>query len=392
MRDIVKKKYCTGCKACYNACPKDAINIVIDEEGFWYPKINIDKCISCHLCSKVCPSLKVLKKPSQIADIKVYAAYSLKEETRIKSTSGGIFFELASNVIDNGGYVVGAVYDENHHVKHHIASDKEELIKLRQSKYVQSDSCNIYEKTKLLLEEDNLVMFCGTPCQIAAITCFLGKGYEKLILCDFICRGVASPKVYEAYLEMLRIRYKSKIKQITFKNKTYGWNRFSTLVEFENGEEYIQDRYHDLYIVGYLQTNLFCRPSCYQCKYKEIPHVSDITLADFWGISKTRPHLDQEKGTSLVLINSEKGKKLFEKIKVNLISESCSLEEAINGDDSMLNSIEKNHSRKKFYKDLNKLPFEDLIEKYSKINTFSYAFSKIKSLARRVYSAGDKVE
>ena len=366
MSDIVKKKYCTGCKACYNICPKDAIEMKTDKEGFWYPKVKAEKCISCDLCNKVCPSINSCKNPESSIRPEVYAAYSLNEETRIKSTSGGLFSELANQVIENKGYVIGAVYNERHHVEHYIAKSKEELIKLRQSKYVQSDTGNVYKEIKKLLDKDNLILFCGTPCQIAGLTCFLGKKYEKLILCDFICRGIASPKVYEAYLEMQRNKYKSPIKQVMFKNKTYGWSKLSILITFENGEEYLQTGQQDLYVNGYVQNSFFFRPTCFHCKYKELPRLSDITLADFWGIGKTRPHLDQDKGTSLVFINSTKGKKLFEAIEEDLTFEACTFEEAINGDVSIFDSVERNPRRRKFYVDLDKLPFDKLMEKYSK--------------------------
>jgi coenzyme F420-reducing hydrogenase beta subunit len=352
--------------ACYNICPKNAIEMKADEEGFWYPKIHRDKCIDCHLCRNACPSINNCKNSESSISPKVYAAYSLNEETRIKSTSGGLFSELASLVLDHQGYVAGAIYNEKHQVEHYIAKTKEELIKLRQSKYVQSDMGSVYKEIKNLLQADKLVLFCGTPCQNAGLTCFLGEKYEKLILCDFICRGNASPKAYEAYLEMQRNKYKSQIKQVNFKNKTYGWSKCSILVTFENGEEYLETGDKDPYVSGYINTDYFFRPSCFNCKYKKLPRVSDITLADFWGIGKTRPYLDQDKGTSLVLINSDKGRKLLEEIKERLTIEECSFEEAINGDGSIFDSVKKSSKRKKFYVDLDAMSFDKLMEKYSK--------------------------
>jgi len=202
------------------------------------------------------------------------------------------------------------------------------------------------------------VLFCGTPCQNAGLFRFLGKDYERLVLCDFICRGVNSPMVYESYLKMLEGRYGSRIEVVKFKDKTYGWNNFSTLVRFTNGRRYLEDRFSDPYMIGYLRHNAYLRPSCYDCKFKIVPHLADITLGDFWGIAKTRPHLDEDKGTSIIMINSEKGREVFERIKPGIQWEECTLREVSDGNQCLTQSVAKSDQRDEFFAELRNRGFE----------------------------------
>lgn len=364
MIDDLEKDKCTGCSACYCACPSEAIEMKADEEGFWHPEIDREMCTDCDICSDVCPVINKLQRSSNFSPPQVFAAWSLDENVRLTSTSGGFFTELAKAVIVRQGYVVGARYNERHLVEHCIVSDVEGLSYLKQSKYIQSDVGRSYEKIKDLLESGNDVLFCGTPCQAAGLHSFLGREYEKLILCDFICRGVNSPKVYMKYLAMLQNRYRSAVKKITFKYKGYGWNRFSTLVEFEDGRHYIKDRYHDPYMLGYIEHNYYMRPSCHNCQFKRLPRLSDISMGDFWGIAETRPHLDADKGTSLIFINSEKGKRFFELVKPALFFEECTFNEASSGNACIFESPPANLLRASFFRDLNSMPFDRLIRLY----------------------------
>jgi acetyltransferase-like isoleucine patch superfamily enzyme/coenzyme F420-reducing hydrogenase beta subunit len=364
--DSLQKNSCTGCYACYNACPKECITMEADSEGFVYPKIDKAVCINCGVCSKACPAISPLTIETNKKIPDVYAAWSLDDDIRINSTSGGIFSELALSVLDEGGYVCGARYDDNHKIEHYIISKKEELTIIRQSKYAQSHVGNIYRNIKELLISRKTVLFCGTPCECGGLLNFLIKKYGNLIVCDFVCRGSNSPKVYAKFLEALEQRYQSKISKVWFKNKTYGWNRFSTKVDFENGQSYLEDRDHDLYIVGYIKYNLYMRPCCANCKYKELPRISDITLADFWGVSLSDNSLDIEKGTSLIMINSENGCSLFERIKERIFFERKTFDEALKGNPSILKSATMNDKRDHFMEKIDVMPIDILIKQYCK--------------------------
>lgn len=320
MIEIKNKVDCCGCNACGDICPTNAITFKNDIEGFWYPEVNTDKCINCHLCEKTCPMLHKADSVIRFDVPKVYAAYSKDEEIRIDSTSGGIFSVLGQNQYNKGSYVGGAVYNEDHTVSQIINNEPSSLGKLRSSKYLQSNATNVYKKIKKLLSEQKRVLFCGTPCQIQALYRFLGnRDYDNLVTIDFICRGVNSPKVFLSYMKMLETQFGAKANRIKFKAKEWGWHRFSMRVNFENGKEYCKDRYHDLFFIGYLQSGNFARPSCYDCPFKGFPQKSDITLADFWGIENIDPTMDQDKGTSLVMVNSKKGEQLFNEIKNDIV-------------------------------------------------------------------------
>lgn len=357
----LEKKQCTGCYACYNKCPLKCITMEPDMEGFFYPIIQKEKCTHCGACSRVCPSIHLVGGNENRESPEIYAAWSLDDEIRLNSTSGGIFSEIAMQVLNNGGYICGAQYGKNHHIKHNIINTKEGLIQIRQSKYAQSDIGDRFIQIRNLLLEQKTVMFCGTPCECAGLKNYLGKSYDNLIIIDFICRGVNSPKVYERYLCYLEEKFESKITKVWFKNKTYGWNRFSTRVEFANGQIYLKDRDHDLFILGYIRHNLYMRPSCATCHYKQFPRVSDVTLADFWGVRLTDQSQDIEKGTSLVMLHSSKGDTLFENIQSNIFYEKKCLEDALGGNPSIVVSPVMNSKRDWFFKNLDCFSFEELM-------------------------------
>ena len=362
MIDQLKKHSCTGCNACYNICPQDAISMVPDDDGFWHPVIQYEKCNQCDLCSIKCPVISGLDSDNFTSPL-VYAAWNNDEAIRLSSTSGGIFTALASYIIGIGGYVVGVKYNEDFTVAHCIVNNLQGIEKLKQSKYVQSNIGLIYRELKNLLFSGKIVLFCGTPCQNAGLLIFLGEKHQNLFLCDFICRGVISSKVYKKYIDMLEDKYHSKIKCIQFKNKSYGWNRFSTLVEFQNGKKYIRDRYSDLYMLGYLEHNLYLRPSCHHCSYKKLPRIADISLGDFWGISKTRPSLDDDKGTSVMIINSIKGHQLFNSIENNIYSEERELNEVIRENGCLFKSVPVGKYRDDFFRNLSRMKFDIALKK-----------------------------
>lgn len=360
MIHIQRRQDCCGCNACGDICPQDAVLFNTDIEGFWYPEIDVTRCTNCGLCEKICP---ILNNPRghlvRYETPLVYAAYNTDEEIRIDSTSGGIFSALADNVFAAGGYVGGAVYNEDHTVKHIVTNDKNLLPELRSSKYLQSGAIGLYNAIHKLLLEGRQVLVCGTPCQIAALHNVIKTDCENLITCDFICLGVNSPKVFLSYMNMLEKQYNAKATKIKFKAKKWGWHNFSLRVNFANGKEYCKDRWHDLFFIGYLQKGNFMRPSCYECRFKGFPQASDITLADFWGIEKVDPGMDNDRGTSLIMVHSEKGKKFFESLEDKVVAKQYTLEQAAAGNPAM-NSSRKpaGNDRDAFFSALDQEPFE----------------------------------
>lgn len=385
MIQIKDKTKCCGCNACGDICNHDAITFKTDIEGFWYPEVNTKKCTDCGLCEKVCP---IINKANitRFNIPKVFAAYNKDEEVRIDSTSGGLHSALANIMYDNNAYVCGAVYNEDHTVSHITSPDPQMLPRIRSSKYLQSSMLEQYKEIRSLLRKGEKVFYCGTPCQVHALHNFLGKDYPGLVTCDFICRGVNSPKVFLSYMDMLEKQYGAKATEIKFKNKKWGWHNFSMRVNFSNGMEYCKDRWNDLFFIGYLQSGNFARPSCYECLFKGFPQKSDITLADFWGIEKIDSSMDQDKGTSLVLINSEKGMKLFETVKNRVIWKEFTMEDARKGNpamDSSLTTISKD--REAFFSAIDKYPFDKVASKFFPLPTFSNkAKKKLKWLLKAV--------
>lgn len=364
MINKISKAECTGCSACVNICPKTCIEMNADSEGFDYPIINIDKCIECTLCEKVCPIISETNNGERFNEPLLYAGWSKNDFIRYDSTSGGIFSELANEVLRKGGYVCGAIYDDEWYVTHYISNKSEDITKIRSSKYLQSSMGDIMKRIKTLLIKGEKVLICGTPCQIEGLYSFLGKEYNNLITCDFICRGVNSPKIFNMYVKYLEETYKAKITEIKFKDKTKGWHRFSTRIEFDNGKRYVKDRYTDSYMRGYLMHSGFMRPSCYDCPTKGLPRVADLSLADFWGIEKINPNLDNDTGTSMILVNSQKGKELFEDINKYIDFEQRNLNEITAGNQFFDASVIRTVTRDKIFSDVDKMTYKELSDKY----------------------------
>lgn len=365
MINITNKVDCCGCNACGDICGKHAISFVTDNEGFWYPEVNRELCVDCGLCDKVCPIQNKANHVERYAEPNVFAAYAKDETIRLDSTSGGIHSMLALKMYEKNAFVGGAVYNPDHTCSQVVDDNPERLRSIRSSKYLQSNAEGVYKEIRGLLKEGKNVFFCGCPCQIHALYNFLGKDYENLVTCDFICRGVNSPKVFLKYMEMLEHQYGAKATEIKFKNKKWGWHNFSMRVNFENGMEYCKDRYHDLFFIGYLQANLLTRPSCYECHFKGFPQKADISMADFWGIEKIDKTMDQDKGTSLVMVNSDKGRTLFESVKDKIEWRQFTMDDARAGNPVMDGSLKSASSnREAFFNDLDKMPFEKVAAKY----------------------------
>ena len=365
MIQINDKSKCCGCNACGDICPKDAITFKTDIEGFWYPEINMERCIDCGLCEKVCPELHVneLKKNDYEQPVTL-AAINKNMRIRWDSTSGGAFSALADIMYGQGGYVSGAVYNEDFSVSNFISNNPADLVRLRSSKYLQSNAEGLYRNIRDLLRNGEKVLVCGTPCQMAALRSFLRKDYDNLIIVDFICRGVNSPKVYRKYLDSLERKYGGKVVYVKAKNKELGWRNLTRKIVFDNGKVYYGVRMDDDFRRGY-HTNVFCRPSCYACQYKGFPRMADITIADYWGIEKVDKNLDNNIGTSMILLNSKKGEAYFELVKDKLEWEYTPFESILPGNIALRKPIEPARiDRKLFFEDLDKGTFDDVVLKY----------------------------
>ena len=370
MIEIRDKKECTGCNACGDICTHQAISFKTDEEGFWYPVVDKEKCTDCGLCEKVCPVLNIERlKKNDYAEPKCFAAIHKNYEVRFDSTSGGLFSAFAEKMYKDGGFVGGAVYDEDRNVKQYISPDKTDLPRLRSSKYQQSSFEGFFSKVRDLLKEGEKVLVCGGPCQMAALRAFLEyKDYENLLILDYVCRGINSPLVSRRYRESLEEEHQSKIVYSKAMNKEFGWRNLTEKNIFANGDIVYKPFESNRLMHGYLITGAFCRPSCYDCKFKGFPRVADISLADFWGIEKVKgvdKSLDDDIGTSLVLINSEKGERFFEAIKPKLKFAELPFKASIAGNKALMESLPMPKiDRNKFFEDVNAMSFDELADKY----------------------------
>ncbi len=361
MIEIKNKSNCCGCTACKNICPKNAIVMLEDEKGFKYPQIDKQKCINCGLCEMVCP---ILKKSVPIEKMIAYAAINKDETIRMNSSSGGIFTLLAENIIQKGGAVFGVELDENFHAKHTYIEKIEDIEKFRGSKYMQSELGDSYLKVKEFLEKDRYVLFTGTPCQVGGLKSFLKKEYKKLYTQDIICHGVPSSKTWDKYLEYRRNVDKLKdLKSIKFRNKNnYGWNSYELSFKYEENEVFI-DHNKDLFMKAFL-SDIALRDSCYECKFKNKNRKSDILVADFWGIEQVLPEMNDEKGISLVIINSQKGKKIFEEIKKSVEYKKVDTNLATKNNPSMIKSANYHKNTQEFFLNIENLEFDELIKRY----------------------------
>lgn len=366
MIQIKNKIDCCGCNACGDVCAHGAITFKTDKEGFWYPEVDTSKCKDCGLCEKVCPVINIgeLKK-NDLPQSVCYAAEHKNLEVVFDSTSGGLFSALADRMYRDSGYVGGAIFNEDFSVREYISNKKEDLPKLRSSKYLQSNAEGFYKEIKCLLVNGEKVLVCGTPCQMAALRAYLRKDYENLIIVDFICRGVNSPKIWRKYLDSFEERYGSKVVYAKAKSKEYGWRNLTQKVVLENGKAYYETRDTSNFTKGYLHTNAYCRPSCYDCKFKGFPRMADITVADFWGVENVDQSLEKNLGTSLVMVNSKKGAEYFEKIKPRINFLEVPFESILAGNPSLVEPLEPSRvDREQFFEDVDKMTFTQLAEKY----------------------------
>lgn len=363
MNNMVPVENCTGCSACLFCCPQDAIAMVEDGEGFLYPRIDPKKCDSCGLCIKICPVQAAATVKSNGIPI-VYASWTRDRELLRQSTSGGVFSEIARDVLEEGGVVFGAAYDKTMAVRHMAVETWDNLQALRGSKYVQSDVGDTYQQAEKHLKAGRRVLYSGTPCQIAGLHAAIKKDQKNLLTCDLICHGVPSPKVFRMAIDSLEKRYCSKVVDFLFRDKSFGWLYPTVRIVFADGTFLSENNMDNHFNLGFLK-NIYLRPACYQCPIKPGGPVADITLGDFWQLLKFEPSLINRGGTSAIIVNTERGSQAIQHCAGRLSLTECSFT-FIEKDSNLRKSVKLLPEREAFFADLDRLSFEELMRKYIK--------------------------
>jgi coenzyme F420-reducing hydrogenase beta subunit len=356
---ICDEKKCTGCSACVNACRQNAIQLVENDQGFLYPKIIATKCVSCGLCIKVCP---VNNPPIGNMHKGVYAALAKNDSDRAKSTSGGIFACLAKRIIAQGGYVYGVILDDRLVVRHAEAHSLEELDRMRNSKYVQSDVGLCYRLAESRLKEGKPVLFSGTPCQIGALRNFLKKEYSNLLTVDILCHGVPSPGLFRKYVKSEESLASASMTDIKFRTKVIGWKTSYCTRTFDNGAE---ASWGDSFVPGFLE-NLYLRESCYSCSYATEDRQGDITLGDYWGYKESAPEYieDDDKGISLVIVNTDKGERAYRSIRNQIASAKRTMDDAKKSNIVLSGPELRSANYDAFWQDAKTMEWNELTDKY----------------------------
>ena len=405
MIHITDKHDCCGCSACVQKCPKLCISMREDGEGFLYPHVDETKCIGCGLCEAVCPLLNV-GEPAE-AD-KVFAAKNIDNGERMASSSGGVFVALAKDVIRRGGIVFGAVFDEQWEVRHTYAETLDGVRRMMGSKYVQSRIGSSFRDAERFLKAGREVMFVGTPCQIAGLRSYLRKEYDGLLAVELLCHGAPSPGVWRKYLgealspsarraaagknTVLSLSLKSVpvITGIDFRDKKpYGWEKYSFVVRGESALKadknsvLLSDTFFDNpYMRGFLK-NIYLRPSCYRCKCKQGRSKSDLTLGDFWGVGTVMPDFTDNKGVSLVLVNTEKGDAAFAAVNMETRPVDLSLAVPYNG--CFKPEICETKRRKEFFDMLSSgKSFLDVLPKVTKTPFYKTAYRALRRAIKKI--------
>jgi len=389
MIKIDKTIDCCGCSACVQVCPRRAIAMQVDAEGFAYPSVDNSTCNFCGLCERVCP---VLNQGEERIPLSVYAAKNKSDEIRLNSSSGGFFSHLAERVIEGNGVVFGARFNKEWEVIHDFAESIDSLSAFRGSKYLQSQIGETFSLVEKFLKGSRQVLFTGTPCQVAALKLFLGEEHKNLITADFVCHGVPSPKIWHAYLKEVLGHagvdnsevdkfFWEKITSISFRNKSAGWKNFSLLIRCNNpavNANFIAVKEvfsFNCFMKGFLQ-NLYLRPSCYFCPARSFKSGSDITFADYWGVQDIVPFFDDDKGVSLVMVNSTKGEDLLAELSLDTVK--TTLNEAMRSNPSIKESPEIPDCRGEFFSRFGKEPFIKLVRDLTQVSFISRLKKRIR--------------
>lgn len=350
------KAECCGCRACEQSCPAGCIHMEADEEGFIYPVIDRERCTDCGICHKICGSLGIEKKEDwQRTKIRAYAVKNKDFEIRKMSSSGGVFYELAGEIISRGGRVFGAVFDAGFKVVHVGTNEYDMLNPMCGSKYVQSDTGRTYTEVRDSLWDGKWVLYSGTPCQVAGLKSFLRESYEKLVCVSVICHGVPSPLIWEKYLDIKRKEHQGEnIEAIEFRNKVNGWRNFTFKIVFAPDDVEQAEFRKDLYMQGFLQ-NLYLRPSCHECKAKTVRQDADIIMGDYWGIPEYHKNFCDNMGISAVIVNTKKGMQIWDAVKDKFDVEITELNYIEQGNPVLYKSVPNNPRRDKFFYDMREI-------------------------------------
>ena len=348
---------CSGCEACANICPKNAIKMVRDAEGFAYPKINAELCIKCGRCDSVCPSLNFVKSfPDALP--KIFAAIHPDEKIRRHSSSGGAFSALSEIILQSGGLIFGASFDKNWHVVHTCARNLEELENLRGSKYVQSQIRDVYRQVKTALKSKK-VLFSGTPCQCAGLKRFLGRDYENLLTVEIICHGTPPPALWEKYIGEFGRAH--EITHVNFRSKRHGWQNSNLEITFADQGHYSKPLNQEIYAKNFLY-GLTERPACHTCKFKFPSVQSDLTIADAWGVQNFAPEMFDNRGTSLVIIHTDKGEKFLS--QANLKTQRVKFFDAVIKNPRFITATVPDERRGQFFQLLQRHDYLAVMQKF----------------------------
>jgi len=362
--DIERSQDCCGCGACAAICTSNCIKMLADAEGFLCPQLDTTCCSGCGLCRKVCPWQTTSIISERVSPPQVHAAWHLDKNIRYLSSSGGVFTAFSEQILSAGGAVVGAAFDEGMVVRHILVEDTDGLARLRGSKYVQSEiPTELFSRIDNLLGQDRRILFSGTPCQVAALRNYLGQDHETLLCCDLICHGVPSPGLFRKHLDS-QCKETVPIASFEFRNKKKGWKHFGIKKTWKDASASFESMYEDPFMASFLR-NYCLRGSCYGCKFTTTTRQGDITIADYWGVATKYPEYDREdRGTSLLLINTTKGQNLLRKCENELFVGIGDLDHAVTHNPMLSRPASKPPERDTFLRDMSSMTVAALRTKY----------------------------
>ena len=362
-----KAEKCCGCEGCREICPKSAIKSTEDTDGFIIPEVNLDLCVECGLCEKVCPMSNADKITSSTEGT-AYAAVNKNGTELSQSSSGGVFSLIADYVLNKGGFISGAAFDSTLNLCHIVTNHSDDMQNLRGSKYLQSRMENTYTDIKSILNTGKLVYFVGTGCQVAGLKLFLRKDYENLITSDILCHGVPPQSVFNEMIKAVESKYNGKIKKYSFRDKSvWGWScsSSSSNIEIRSKLKYLgNEPLQQAYFNAFIKADNY-RESCYVCPYAQSRRAGDITLGDFWGVEKYIPIKDIRKGVSAILVNTPKGHQLINKIKNNLNLFPASIRDIEHINRTLVEPTPRPAERELFFKKFKENPEMTLMTYYT---------------------------